>query len=112
MNFQNPYKFYNSRLEITQLETPVNSLEKIGDVIEDILLHQVPVQYHLPITPTSITLTPAALTPIISSRKRKVLSGSDITDENHVPSAITDGDERISKFRKVENVDTSMSGTG
>jgi hypothetical protein len=107
MNFQNPYKCYNSRLEITQLETSVNSLEKIGDVIEDILLHQVPVQYHLPITPTPITLTP-----IKPSRKRKVLSDSDITTENHVPSAITDGDERISKLRKVEGMDTSMSGTG
>src|SRR3954452_25088021 len=69
MKFENPYLSYNVQLEITQLETPLGDLDGLGKLIEDILLYDVPIQYHLPTTETrleTLSATPGPETPKIS----------------------------------------------
>jgi hypothetical protein len=66
MKFEKPYEYTDARIEITRLETPLDDLESLGDLIEDILLHNVPIQYHLPIAQSrteTLSETPGPITP-------------------------------------------------
>jgi hypothetical protein len=89
------------RLEITQTEVPFNDLEKMGNIIEEILLHNVPMQYH---PPTSSLISNAAA----PSLKRKALGNVSLEANN--ASALNAADMQISKKRRVvdENDDSIM----
>lgn len=99
MKFENPHQFYNARLEITRLDVPVSSLEMLGDLVEDIMSYNVPIQYHPPIVSFPETLP---------NRKRKS-SANSVTAYPHGSSGTgTDGSGHKEKRRHVRIKDEDV----
>jgi hypothetical protein len=102
MKFERPHEFHDDRLEITRLEVPIyNKLDQIGDVIEDLLRHDIPIQCHPPL---------ASFPEDTPKRKREVSGGE--TKKGGSPVAKVGKDKRPNKRRAsaVNLEDVSMSG--